>query len=135
MKNKIEHLFINNKILVKIREGMYGITQSGQLAYIVIIKYLQLHGYTHEGFTIRFFKHATRDTLFISVVYYFGVKYTAKIDALHLIDTLKKKYVGITNYWSGRVFLGIHLDWEYIKRNVTMSMPNYVNKSLSIFQH
>ena len=61
----------------------------------------------------------------------FEVKYIAKNDALHLIDTLKKKYLGITVYWSGRIFLGIHLYWDYCKRTVTLSMPNYVNKALS----
>ena len=63
------------------------------------------------------------------------MKNTAKIDALHLIDTMKKKYIVITIDWSVRIFLDIHLDWDYIKRTVTLSMPNYVNKSLSIFQH
>ena len=65
----------------------------------------------------------------------FGVKYTSKNDALHLNDTQNKNYPGITIDWSGRIFLGIHLDWDYVNRTVTISMPNYVNKALSIFQH
>ena len=63
------------------------------------------------------------------------MKYTAKNDELHLIDILKKKYLDITIDWSGRIFIGIHLDWEYTKRTVTLSIPNYVNKYLSIFKH
>ena len=39
-ENQIEHLFINNKILVKICKGMYGLPQVGRLAYISLIIHL-----------------------------------------------------------------------------------------------
>ena len=132
-KNQIGHLFINNKILVKIRKGMYGIPQAGQLAYIALIKYLQLHGYTCAGFTPGLSKHVTQDTLFSFVVDDFGVKYTVKNDTLYLIDTLKKKYPGISIDWSGIIFLGIYLDWEHAKSTVTLSMPTYVKNSCKYF--
>ena len=89
-ENQIQNLFMNNKILVKICKGMYGIPQEGLLSYIVLIKYLQIHGYTRVGFTAGLFKNATQYTLFSLVVDCFVVKYTAKRDALHLINTLKK---------------------------------------------
>ena len=89
-ENHIEHLFINNRILVKIRKGMYGLPQVGQLDYIALIKHLQLHGYTCTGFTPGLFKHEKLDTMFSLVVDEFGVKYTHKNDALHLINTPKK---------------------------------------------
>ena len=87
--NHIEHLFINNIILFKIRKGMYGLLQARQLSYIALIKHLRLHSYTRSGFTLILFKHATLYTLFILVVGDFGVKYTDKNYALHLINTLK----------------------------------------------
>ena len=133
--NQIEHLFINNKIFVGICKGMYGLPQAGQFAYIALIKHLQLHGYTRAGFTPGLFKHETRNILLSLVVGDFGVKYTSKNDALYLIDTLKKKYPGITIDWSGILLLVIHLYWDYTKRTITISMPNYYNKPLSIFQH
>ena len=105
------------------------------LSYILIIKHLQLHDCTSAGFTSGIFKHATQDSLFSLVFDDFGLKYTSKKYALNLIDTLKKKYPVITIYCSGRIFLSIHLDWDYTKLTVPISMPNYVNKSLSIFQH
>ena len=132
-ENQIEHLFINKKTLIEICKGVYSLPQAGQLAYIALMKHLQLHGYTHIGFTPGLFKHATRDTLFSLVVDGFGVKYTAKNDALHLINTLKKKYPGITIDWSGRIFLVIHLYWDYTKRTVTLSIPNYVKKTCQYF--
>ena len=69
---------------------MYSLPQAGQLAYIALIKHLQIHGHTRAGFTPDLFKHETQDNLFSLVVNDFGVKYTSKNDALHLIETLKK---------------------------------------------
>ena len=42
-ENQIEHLFINNRILVEIRKSMNGLPQAGQLSDIALIKHLQLH--------------------------------------------------------------------------------------------
>ena len=109
---------------------MYGLPQARRLAYIALFKNLQLQVYARAGFTPRLFKHATRDVLLSLVVDAFGVKYTAKNDALNLINTLKKKYLGITIDCIGIIFPGIHLYWDYTKRTITLSMPNYVNKDL-----
>ena len=70
---------------------MYGLTQSVGLAYIELINYLQLHGYTRACFTPGLFKYARQYTLLSLGVDDFGTKYTAKNDAMHLIDTPKKK--------------------------------------------
>ena len=69
---------------------MYDLPQSGRLANIALVKHLQIHSYGRASFTPYLLKHATRDTLFCLFVDDFRVKYTAKNDALHLIDTLKK---------------------------------------------
>ena len=132
-EHHIEQLIIKNRILVKIPKGMYGLPKAGQLAYIALIKHLQIHGYIHTGFTAGLFEYATRDTIFILVVYDFGLKYKSKNNTFHLIDTPKNKYPGITIDWSGIIFLGIHLDWDYTKRTDTLSMPEYVKKALSKF--
>ena len=134
-ENHIVNIFINNRTLLKICKGSYGLPQSGRLDYIELIKHIQLHGYTRAGFPPNLFKHVTRDTMFSLVVDDFGMKSTAKNEALRLIDTLKKKYPSINIDWSGKIFLIIHLEWDYNKRTVSLSMTNYVKKSLSIFQH
>ena len=59
-----------------------------------------------------------------------GEIYTAKNDALHLIDTMKEKSPGTNIDWSGKIFPDIYLDWDHTKLTVTLSMPNYVNKAL-----
>ena len=39
-ENQIEHLFIDNRILAKIRKSMYGLPQEGLISYIALIKHL-----------------------------------------------------------------------------------------------
>ena len=107
-EHHIEQLFINNIILVEICKGMYGLPQAGRIDYIATIKHLQLHGYTRTGFTPGLFKHATRDNMFTLDIDNFGLKYTSKNDALHLIDTLKKKYPDIAIDRIGIISLGVH---------------------------
>ena len=70
-ENQTEQLFINNIILIKHFKRVYGLPQSGGLAYNTLIKHLQLHGYTCAGFIPGLFKHATRDTMFCLVVFVF----------------------------------------------------------------
>ena len=33
------------------------------------------------------------------------------------------------------VYIGIKLEWDYMHRTITLSMPRYVRKALHIFQH
>ena len=130
----IESMFQNNRILVRIDRGMYGLPQAGRLAYVQLIKHLKLHGYERAGFTPGLFKHKTRKTIFSLVVDDFGVKYTSMDDAMHLINALKERYQ-ITSDFDGKIFLGLHLDWNYKKRTVRISMPGYVRRALARFQH
>jgi hypothetical protein len=57
-------------------------------------------------------KHTTRDVTFCLVVDDFGVKYTDKADATHLIDTLRYLYE-VTADWMGSLYMGPNLDWDY----------------------
>ncbi len=64
----------------------------------------------------------------------FGVKYVGKEHAMHLKKVLKLHYK-LTCDWTGTRYIGITLDWDYKKRQVHLSMPNYVKKALKQFQH
>lgn len=133
-EHDLESKFQGDRILVQIDRGMYGLPQAGRLAYIQLIKHLKLHGYERAGYTPGLFKHKTRDTIFSLVVDDFGVKYTSQDDANHLIAALKERFT-ITTDFDGKIFLGLHLDWDYKKRKVRITMPNYVKKALIRFQH
>jgi hypothetical protein len=64
----------------------------------------------------------------------FGVKYINKTDVNHLIQTLKQDYE-IEEAWEGTWYLGITLNWDYKKREVHLSMPDYVEQALARFGH
>ena len=134
LAHNLEHLFVNDRILTRINKGMYGLPQSGRLAYIQLIKHLQKHGYVRTGVTPGLFRHVTRKTIFSLVVDDFGIKYTKQEDAQHLIDTLEKAY-SITINWKGAIFLGLHLKWDYTNQTVEISMPGYILKALIRFHH
>ena len=59
----------------------------------------------------------------------FGVKYIGKEHVMHLIKSLKEHYE-VEEDWEGRRYLGITLDWDYKKREVHLSMPDYVARAL-----
>jgi hypothetical protein len=64
----------------------------------------------------------------------FGVKYVGKEHTEHLIKALQETYEKSID-WSGSLYCGITLEWDYVKRTVDMSMPGYVEAALHRFQH
>jgi hypothetical protein len=130
----LHNLIINGYIYLEIQKGMYGLPQSGKLANDELTHHLIKHGYYQARHTPGLFLHETRSTQFSLIVDDFGVLYTNKNDAQHLIDTLQAKYE-ITIDWKGEKFLGIDLQWDYEERTVTLSMPGYCERAIARFQH
>ena len=64
----------------------------------------------------------------------FGIKYFAKTDAEHLLKTLQQ-YYKTTVDWEGNNYLGLRLDWDYLREHVDISMPGYIKKVLHKFKH
>ena len=61
--------------------------------------------------------------------YDFGVKYTNKDDIDHLFAAIKDKYP-LKIDWTGAKYVDIDLEWDYIKREVKLSMKGYVTRAL-----
>jgi hypothetical protein len=72
--------------------------------------------------------------MFCLVVDDFGVKTTSLEHITHLKSALEEHYT-VAMDWTGSLFCGINLDWNYPERIVTLSMPQYVPKALLKFQH
>ena len=102
------------------------------MAYLKLKRHLAADGYLPTGHTPGLFKHITRPVMFNLVVDDFGVKYQGKQHALHLISTLQKHY-DVTIDWSGDLFCGLHLNWDYSRRTVDLSVPNFVQKACTWF--
>jgi hypothetical protein len=113
---------------------MCGLPQSGLIANELLEKRLNKHGYWQSKLVPGLWRHDTRPIQFTLVVDDFGVKYVGEEHAMHLKKVLKLHYK-LTCNWTGMRYIGITLDWDYKKRQVYLSMPNYVKKVLKQFQH
>ena len=76
------------------------------------------------------FTRNTRLINFCLVVDDFGVKYGFKEHADHLDKPLQELYT-ITTDWEGGLYCGLTLTWDYINRTVDMSMPGYMDRTLT----
>ena len=73
--------------------------------------------------------HKTRSISFTIVVYDFSVKYVNKADVEHLLESLQTTYK-LTVDWTGDLYCGIEVRWNYDKRYVNISMPGGIKKKL-----
>jgi hypothetical protein len=121
-KYNLRELVHDGKVYIEIRKGMYGLRQAGILANKLRVKRLETCGYYPVEFTPDLWQHKWRPIIFSLVVDDFGVKYTGKENADHLIQALMKDYT-ISIDLKGEIFCGITLNWEYIKRTVNLSIP------------
>jgi Fe-S cluster biosynthesis and repair protein YggX len=113
---------------------MYGLPIAGKLANNLLTKRIATAGYHPCQFTAGLWKHVWRPVTFTLVVDDFGVKFVGKNHAEHLEQTLKKWY-DITVDWTGEKYVGITLKWDYKKRTLDTSVPDFVKNKLHKFQH
>jgi hypothetical protein len=64
------------------------------------------------------------------VVNNFAIKYVNRVNAEHLLATLRSLYK-ITTDWTASC--GITLKWDYVARTVDLSMPGYIEKALKTY--
>ena len=99
------------------------------------IDYLLYHNnYIQAEHTNGLFVHKLHSISFTLVVDDFGIKYTNKQDVDHLISIMRSKYKFKVNF-DAKQHIGIHLKWDYIKRQVICSMDGYVRNKLEELKH
>ena len=91
-------------------------------------------GYKPEPITPGLWRHQTCPLQFSLIVDDFGIKYERQEDVTHLLNALKKIYK-ISEDWDGTLYCGRNLEWDSYKREILVSMPNYVTKTLNKSQH
>ena len=126
-------LFHNGYVYVEIRRGMYGLPQAGCLVNDQLIELLAPHRYCPEPLTPGLWRRDTRDIVFSLVVDDFGVRYTSRDDADHLLATLATKYQLSTD-WTGARYCELTLKWDFHARTCDVSMPGYIERTLQRFQ-
>jgi hypothetical protein len=123
-------------VYVEICRGiMYGLPQAEKIANDQLIQFMKPHGYAPVPLTHSLWKHNKRDIVFTLVVDDFGVKYTKREDAEHLITTTLEKHYNVSTDWTSTRYCGLTLAWDYVNRTCDVSMPGYIERALQRFQH
>ena len=134
-KYNLHKITKNGKVYIEIRKGMYGLPQDGIIANQKLKKLLHPYSYTPCRLTAGLWKHDTKDITFTLVLDDFGIKYTNRKDAEHLIGVLKDNHPSVTVDWTGVLYCGIKLDWDYQQHQGTLSMSEYIPNPPYKVQH
>jgi hypothetical protein len=132
----IQHYQLQEKVFdgyayIEIRKGMYGLPQAGILANKLHKERLACHGYFKQLHTLGLWKHAIFLVWFNLCVDNFGIKYIGREHLQHLYDALRKETYEIVEDWTGNLYCGITLKWNYKKHHVDLAVPAYVMKQLT----
>lgn len=121
-------------VYIEIRQGMYGLRAAGKLANDLLQKRLHAKGFYQCQFTPGLWRHKWRPITFSLVVDDFGVKFVGEHHATYLKEVLEEFYE-VTEDWTGGLFCGISLKWDYDNGHVDIHMPGYIHKALTRFDH
>ncbi len=130
LRDKVKDGFV----YLECRRCIYGLPQSGALANQLLRQRLAPAGYFEVPHTPGLWKHVSRPIQFSLIVDDFGVKYVGEEHARHLLTHLKHSY-SVSEDWTGSLYAGIELDWDYNKRTLRISMPKYIPKLLQRYEH
>eukprot|EP00978_Attheya_sp_CCMP212_P021358 scaffold62214_cov29-Attheya_sp.AAC.2 len=123
---KLHDLVYKGYIWIEIKRSIYGLPQAGKLANEYIRKKIAPHGYYEVKHTPGLWKHVTRSIIFTLTVDDFGVKYVGKRHAQHLLHILESEFSAVSTDWTGALYCGITIDWNYEEGWVDISMPGYI---------
>eukprot|EP00804_Cyclotella_cryptica_P022892 CCRYP_005102-RB/>CCRYP_005102-RB protein AED:0.43 eAED:0.43 QI:0/-1/0/1/-1/0/1/0/176 len=124
----------NGYVYMEIHRSSYGLPQAGIVANKLLKKRLASDGYFELPRTPGLFKHSSRPVQFSLVVDDFGIKYIGQQHLEHLIASIKQHY-DVTVDYTGSLYCGITIDWQYNKGYLDISMPKYVHKQLTKYNH
>ncbi len=125
---------LNGFVYQEMRHAVWGLPQAGILANKLLCKCLLPHGYYKCANMLGLWKRIWRPISFTLVVDDFGVKYVGQEHVDHLIWCLKQQYK-LTEDWTGNLYCGIALKWDYDAGTLDISMPGYIKKLLLKYKH
>ena len=62
----------------------------------------------------------------------FGIKYSSETNIQHFIAVVRKLYT-VTIEKSGTLYCGLTMKWDYKRRHVNISMPEYIEHAFAKF--
>ena len=125
---------INGSVHLQMERAVSGLPQAGILANRLLRTRLAPHGYHECVNTPGLWQHEWRPITFTLVVDDFGIKYVDKEHVDHLIACIKEKYK-LTEDWSGDLYCGINLKWDYTARTLEILLPGYIKRQLEKYTH
>jgi hypothetical protein len=133
-KYKLLPLVHDGWIYVEIWKGMYGLPQAGIIANQRLEKHLAKYGYKPTYLTPGLWRQESQPITFSLVVDNFGIKHVGDQHARHLIKALEDLCT-VSSDWTGSLYCGLTLNWDYTNGTANLSMPDYVATALHKFQH
>ena len=130
----MKELAYNRNIHLEKRQAVWGLPQAGILANKRLWQNLAPFVYFEHVNTPGLWYHELRPIFFTLVVDNFGVKYENNNDVDHLVASIKTTYT-LTEDWSGDLYCGIPLTWDYVNRTVDTSMPGFIKIKLQEYKH
>ncbi len=127
---KLNKSAVDGWVYIEMRCAVWGLPQAGILAKKHLRQKLALFGYHESINTPGLWMHESRPITFTFVVNDVGVMFVNKDNVDHLISSIKTMYT-LTKDWTGNVYCGIMLEWDYIGRTVDTSMPGYIKKEIA----
>jgi hypothetical protein len=124
----------NRHVYIEIQQGMYGLPQAGIIANQLLTRRLIPQGYYQCRHTPGLWRHQWRPIVFSLAVDNFGISYIGQEHANHLIHAIENDYE-FTKDWSGTLYCGITIKWNYKARTAELSMPGYIPNALHKYQH
>ncbi len=132
----MKELALNRYVHLEMRRAVWGLPQAGVLANKRLRRKLSPFRYYECVNTPGLWYHVSRPISFTLVVDDFGVKFVGKEHTDCLIASIKSTYNKLTeDSWTGSLYCGITLDWDYVGRTVDISMPGYIKKKLQEDKH
>jgi hypothetical protein len=122
----------DDNVLFQVDGTMYGHPVAGRIANADLVEHLGQHGYIQDPNIPSFFENAINQVSFTLVVDDFGIKYTGADTLKDLIRVLELRYI-IKVDMSGKKYVGIRLDWDYVANTVTLDMPTTVPDAIARF--
>ena len=119
---------------MKIAKGACVLPHATMLAYKHSKQRLGRKSFFKMPDTPGLWKHYSRPISFTLIVDNSSIKYMGKDPALHLTATIKYDYT-VQVDWTGGMYCGVTLDWNYEKGYVDISMSKYVTKQLTRYSH
>jgi hypothetical protein len=127
-------LALDGWVHIKMRRVVWGLPQAGILTNKRLHRKLATFGYYKSTNTPGLWRHKSRPRTFTLVVDDFGVKFVDKANVDHLISSIKKTYT-LTEDWTGNLYCGITLDWDYVDHTVDILIPGYIKMKLREYKH